>query len=211
MVLVRNKMETDDVVRVYNRWAPFYDSSFAFFTRHYGRKMIKEVNKCSGRVLDVGVGTGVQLPYYDKHLEVVGIDLSSEMLARARKKVSRYGLDNIKELIQCDASKTHFAAESFNVISAAFVMSVVPDPQSVLQEIDRVLAPKGDIFILNHFSSQKGMLWFMERMMAPLSPILGWHPDILLEEVVGNCHHKLVKQKEYNPFGIFTLLHFRKN
>lgn len=204
-------METDDVVRAYNRWAPIYDNSFALFTRHYHRRMVSEINQCQGKVLDVGVGTGAQLPYYGKHLEITGIDLSPAMLARAQNRVQKYRLNNIKDLVEGDATQTPFADESFNVISAAFVMSVVPDPKAVLQEIDRVLAPQGDIFILNHFSHDKGLRWFFEKMIAPLSSVLGWHPDMPLGDVIDNCSHTLVKQKEYPPLGIFTLLHFRKS
>ena len=207
---VRYKMEANDVVRAYNRWAPVYDNSFALFTRYYHRKMVQEINQCTGKVLDVGVGTGAQLPYYGKHLEITGIDLSPEMLKRAHKRVARYQLSNIRELVECDATKTHFAPQSFDVISAAFVMSVVPSPQAVLKEIDRVLAPNGDIFILNHFRHEKGLRWFFERMIAPLSSVLGWHPDMPLEQVIDNCAHDLMQKKEYRPFGIFTLLHFHK-
>ncbi len=211
MSSVRYKMETGDVKRAYNRWAPFYDNSFALFTKPYHRKMVGEINQCAGKVLDVGVGTGAQLPYYSDHLEITGIDLSDSMLERARLRVERFNLSHVKELREMDATQTPFAASSFNVISAAFVMSVVPDPRAVLAEMDRVLAPGGDIFILNHFRHEKGLRWFVERMMAPLSSVLGWHPDMPMEEVVENCPHQLVQQKEYKPFGIFTLLHFHKN
>ncbi len=211
MSSVRYKMKADDVVRAYNRWAPFYDNSFALFTRHYHKKMVAEINKCEGKVLDVGVGTGAQLPYYGKHLQITGIDLSSAMLARAHRRVKRKRLTNICELTECDATQTHFAAGSFNAISAAFVMSVVPNPKAVLEEMDRVLQPKGDIFILNHFRHEKGLRMFVERAIAPLSSVLGWHPDMPLESVIDNCPYPLVQKREYKPFGIFTLLHFRKN
>lgn len=204
-------MATDDVVRAYNRWAPFYDKSFALFTHYYHRKMVEEINQCAGRVLDVGVGTGAQLPYYGKHLEVVGIDLSSAMLARARARVKKYQLNHIQHLVEGDATKMNFPDQSFDVISAAFVMSVVPDPQAVLQEIDRVLKPQGEIFILNHFRHEKGLRWFVERMMAPLSSVLGWHPDMPLEDVTENCPHELIARREFKPFGIFTMLRFRKS
>jgi phosphatidylethanolamine/phosphatidyl-N-methylethanolamine N-methyltransferase len=208
---VRYKLETKDIVRVYNRWAPVYDNSFARFTRYYHRQMVREINQCAGKVLDVGVGTGAQLPYYGKHLEITGIDLSPAMLVHAHKRVKQHNLDNVKTLIEGDATNTPFPDESFNAISAAFVMSVVPNPKAVLEEINRVLAPQGDIFILNHFRHEKGLRWFVEKMMAPLSSVLGWHPDMPLSAVMDNHTHTLIKKKEYQPLGIFTLLHFRKD
>lgn len=203
-------METGDVVRAYDRWAPFYDNSFAIFTRPYHRKMVRGINACSGKVLDVGVGTGAQLPYYNKSLEVTGVDLSVPMLSRARRLVERKGLSNVKELLEADATTMPFADGSFNIISAAFVMSVVPNPKEVLAEMDRVLAPGGEIFILNHFRNEQGWRFFVERAMAPLSSVLGWHPDMPLSEVVDYCPHELVEKTDYAPFGIFTLLRFHK-
>ena len=207
---VRYRMNAQDVVRAYDRWAHIYDASFAIFTSYYQRKMIAQINQCQGRVLDVGVGTGVMLPHYQPHLKVTGIDISPAMLKRAHMRVENHNLTHIQELIEIDAAKTHFPNNSFDVIAAAFVMSVVPDPKQVLRELDRLLVPNGDLFILNHFRHEKGLRWFVERMMAPLSSLLGWHPDMPLEDVCDNCAHQLISQKEFKPFGIFTMLHFRK-
>ena len=209
-IMVRHQMNASQVISAYERWAPVYDISFGRVIRNCHRGMVQEINQYHGKVLDVGVGTGVQLPHYGRHLEVTGIDLSPAMLERARRRVEKQQLSHVKDLIVGDAKNTDFPDASFDLISAAFVMSVVPDPKSVLIEMDRVLVPGGRIFILNHFRHEKGLLRFMERMMAPLSPLLGWHPDMQLETVIGNCRHQLVAQREFKPFGIFTMLHFHK-
>ena len=208
--MVRNRMTTQDVIRAYNRWASFYDKSFASLISHCHRKMMKEINQCSGRVLDIGVGTGIQLPYYGRHLEVIGIDLSPTMLEQARQKVLKHKLAHVKDLIEGDAAQTNFPDGHFRVISAAFVMSVVPDPQAVLKEIDRILQPQGDIFILNHFCKEKGFRRFIEKMVAPLCSSLGWHSDMPIEEIIDNCQHSLISRHEFKPFGFFTMLRFRK-
>ncbi len=210
MSVVRYPMDSYAVLRAYDRWAHVYDITFGLFIRPYHLRVIHEVNASEGTVLDVGVGTGAMLPYYQDHLEITGVDLSSAMLDRAHARVKKRSLSHVKDLLVMDATKMDFPDNHFNVVVAAFVMTVVPDPKQVLTELARVCKPGGEVFILNHFGHKKGLRWFVERMMAPLSSLLGWHPDMPIEVVTETNELELISRREFKPFGIFTMLRFRK-
>ena len=213
MSTVRYPMDSHAVLRAYDRWAHVYDMSFALFIRPYHKRVINAVNQGRGAVLDVGVGTGAMLPYYKDHLEITGIDLSPAMLERAHRRVEKHDLDHVKELLVMDATKMDFPDAHFESVVAAFVMTVVPDPKEVLAELVRVCKPGGEVFILNHFGHDKGLRWLVERMIAPLSASLGWHPDMPIEVITENAKSndlEFVSRREFRPFGIFTMLRFRK-
>ena len=144
---VHTQIRADDVRRSYAKWAGHYDFTFALFGRRYIRKIVRRLNRAlhGHRVLDVGTGTGLSLPYFAPDCAVTGIDLSADMLAHARKRVQRKNLTNVEGLLEMDASELEFADASFDSVMATFVMSVVPDPAKVLQEICRVTRPGGRV------------------------------------------------------------------
>ena len=198
------------VREAYRRWAPVYDNTFGLVASAGRRKAVELINQRRGSVLEVGVGTGLSLPHYAPYLRITGIDLSAEMLEKARARVARAGLLNIDGLLEMDASELSFSDASFDTVVAMYVMTVVPDPGKVLLELDRVCKPGGEVMIVNHFSQEHGARGWIERKMAPYADRLGWHPVFPIERVMGAPNLTLVERKSLWPMGLFTLVRFRK-
>jgi len=199
------------VVAAYARWAPVYDPIFGVATGIGRKAAVSALNDLpDGRILEVGVGTGISLPLYKRGHKLVGIDLSPDMLVRARKRVARRALANVEAIHEMDAANLSFADASYDVAVAMFVMTVVPDPAAVLAEIVRVVRPGGHVVIVNHFSVEKGPRAAVERSLARYSDKLGWHPEFRIEEVLGRSDLKLLKRRDLPPAGIFTLLNFER-
>lgn len=154
---VHTPLRVDDVRRSYARWAGHYDFTFALFGRKYVKKIVNRLNdETHGRhVLDVGTGTGLSLPYFRHDLTVTGIDISEDMLARAEQRAQRKKLKNIAGLYVMDAGNLQFDDGAFDSVLATFVMSVVPNPAQVLQEIARVTRPGGRVYLFNHFRADE--------------------------------------------------------
>lgn len=194
----------------YRRWAPVYDHTFGIIVSEGRRHAVLETNKSKGRVLEVGVGTGLSLSEYDRDLEVVGIDLSPEMLERARQRVKEEKLDNVTGIHEMDASELDFPDASFDTVVAMFVMTVVPDPEKVMRELARVTKPGGSVILVNHFSKEEGVRGWVERRMAPLAEVIGWRPVFDVSRVMGCSDLQEVSRQQIKPLGIFTLMRFQK-
>lgn len=204
------EIDNHDVMRAYRRWAPVYDATFGKVVEAGVKQAISIINKYHGRVLEVGVGTGLALPHYKHSLKVTGIDLSPEMLMRARERVEKRHLRNVEGLIEMDATALDFADRSFDITTAMFVMTVVPDPVKVMNELIRVTKPGGHILIINHFSIDKGLRAVVEKRLARFSDILGWRPDFPVETLMVSGKLKLEERRPLKPFGFFTLLRFQR-
>ena len=204
-------IDAEAVRRAYARWAPIYDVTFGKIADAGRVRAVEAINKRHGRVLEVGVGTGISLPRYSDHLEVTGIDLSPDMLAKARERIRRDDLDHVEDILEMDASALDFSDDSFDTVVAMYVMTVVPDPDRVLAELTRVCKPGGQVIIVNHFSTQQGVRGAIEKYMAPLSAALGWRPDFPIEMVLGQDGLTLVEERPLQPFGLFTMLRFTKD
>ena len=205
-------MQLESILQSYARYAPVYDHTFGWLLSFRGRSMAAGVtNHNPGKILEVGVGTGIGLPYYRREHQVHGIDISPHMLDRAKKRVHRKRLGNVTQLTIMDARKLQCADNTFDAVVAAYVMSVVPEPEKVIREIERVCKPGGDVIIVNHFAAEKGMRRGVERMLAPLSNKLGWRPDMPVEDILAHTHLKEVSRHQLPPMGLFTLLHLRKD
>jgi phosphatidylethanolamine/phosphatidyl-N-methylethanolamine N-methyltransferase len=203
-------MDESAVKRAYARWAPVYDKTFGILTDGGRAKAVDIVNTLDGRVLEAGVGTGMSLPRYRRDLKVTGIDLSAEMLDQARRKVSREALGNVEQIAQMDAGDMSFDDNTFDAVVAMYVMTVVPDPQKVLNELARVCRPGGTVIIVSHFSNTGGVRGAVEKAMAPFSARLGWRPEFPIRLVLGHENLRLVDMQQLNPLGLFTLLRFLK-
>ncbi len=210
MAVQQKSLDLTSVREAYRRWAPIYDWTFGVIASAGRRKAVELINQRRGEVLEVGVGTGLSLPNYAPYLKITGIDLSTDMLAKARERVERCGLRNVSALREMDAADLDFPDGSFNTVVAMYVMTVVPDPDKVLAELDRVCAPGGEVMVVNHFSQDDGLRGWMERKMAPYSDRLGWHPIFPIERIMGNRHLSLIECKPLWPMGLFTLVRFRK-
>jgi len=199
------------VVAAYARWAPIYDPIFGAFTRGPGRAAIAEINQLpAGRIIEIGVGTGLSLPLYDRRHRVVGVDLSTDMLALAEKRVSAGRLSHVEALLEMDAASLRFPDGSFDAAMAMFVITVVPDPDGVLAEMIRVVRPGGRVVLVNHFSVDRGVRALVERWLSRFSARLGWRPNFPIERVLGRPQLRLVKRQPVKAFDLFTLLVFER-
>ncbi|MGR3795453.1 class I SAM-dependent methyltransferase [Vannielia sp. SX4] len=203
-------MKIEAVSNSYKRWAPVYDSTFGAVTNAGRRRATSYVSERGGDVLEVGVGTGLALPLYGPGVRVTGIDFSPEMLAKAEKRVEEDGLTRVEALRQMDARELDFADGSFDYVSAMHVLSVVPEPERVMREIARVLKPGGQVLIVNHFAAEKGMLGLVERAIAPLEGLIGWHSDFPISRVLGAPGLVEVERDSLPPMRIMTWLVLEK-
>jgi len=199
-----------DVRRAYRRWAPFYDVTFGKLVETGRRHAVEIINRRKGSVLEVGVGTGLSLPRYGRHLQITGIDISPDMLNKARSRAVRHDLDNVNDLLEMDAGTLEFPDEEFDTVVAMYVMTVVPDPEQVMKELERVCAPGGEVVLVNHFSQDEGVRGFIERLFAPLAKTLGWRPVFPVERVMGSNGLRLTDTRSLRPLGLFTMLRFVK-
>lgn len=204
-------MQLESILKSYERYAPVYDQTFGWLLSFRGRSMAAGVtNRAPGRVLEVGVGTGISLNYYRKEHQVHGIDISPHMLERARRRVNQKRLGHVAHLEIMDARDIQYPNDSFDSVVAAYVMSVVPEPRKVLREMERVCKPGGNVVIVNHFAAGKGVRHNLESLLAPLSNKLGWRPDMPVEEILHNTDLNEVGRHTLPPLGLFTMLHLRK-
>ena len=177
-------LEKRQVKRAYALYSPVYDFLFDWIF-HPGRQAaVKVLDIQPGdRVLEVGIGTGLNLPLYPARCQLVGIDLSEQMLERAQDKTEELGLSNVTLRVM-DAAATDFADDEFDRAVATYVISAVPDPVAVLKEMRRVVKPGGVMVILNHFKSEKLVFGALEDFVAPLCTRLGWKSNLALEPLL---------------------------
>ena len=205
------KLDAEAVRTAYRRQAQFYDAAFGRISRPARTRTIGIINSLPGpRVLEVGVGTGLALPMYDRGKRVTGIDLSRDMLDRARQRVEADGLTQVEALLEQDAESTDFADGSFDIAASMFVASVVPHPKRLLAELRRVVRPGGHILFVNHFVAAGGLRRRAELALAPLSHKLGWHPDFSIADLFGTDDPDDTVFEPTPPGGLFTLVHVRR-
>ncbi len=198
------------VQQAYRRWAPVYDLTFGRVAEAGRKHAVEIINRRKGSVLEVGVGTGLSLPAYRPHLEITGIDLSPDMLSKAQQRVDRGNLEHVSALREMDAEALDFADEQFDTVVAMYVMTVVPDPELVMAELERVCAPGGEVILVNHFSQEEGARGWIEQRMEPLARTLGWRPVFPMERVMGRSGLRLAERRSLRPFGLFSMLRFVK-
>lgn len=208
----RAALDAASVRDAYRRWAGVYDVVFGGVSAPGRRTAVAAVNRLSQtvgrRVLEVGVGTGLALPDYRPELEVVGIDLSREMLLKAQKRVAEENLTAVHGLMEMDAEAMAFADGSFDIAVAMFTASVVPDAKKLFAEMARVVRPGGQLLFVNHFAADKGFRWWLERSTAPLARILGWHPDFKLSDIF-EADTQIERMQSCPPISLFTLVEVR--
>jgi phosphatidylethanolamine/phosphatidyl-N-methylethanolamine N-methyltransferase len=199
-------VENDFVEGVYDKLAKVYDLIFGP-TLHPGRlQAIQRMNIQPGeRVLEVGVGTGINLSLYPKQATVTGIDFSSSMLEKARERAARKGLRTMR-LLQMDAADLKFADDSFDIVYAPYLISVVPDPVKVAKEMRRVCRPGGRIIFLNHFLSPNGVLSRIERLISPFTIHIGFKADLDLPAFLAQAELQPVSIEKVNVPRIWSLV-----
>ncbi len=199
-------VETDFVEKVYENLASVYDYTFGP-TLHPGRlQAIERMGiKAGDRVLEVGVGTGINAVLYPRDCSVTGIDFSSSMLEKARHRIARKGVRNVR-LLEMDASALKFADGSFDIVYAPYVISVVPDPVSVAREMYRVCRPGGRVVILNHFRSANPLGAFLERIISPFTVHIGFKSDLDLPGFLAQADLHPVSIEKINIPRIWSLV-----
>jgi phosphatidylethanolamine/phosphatidyl-N-methylethanolamine N-methyltransferase len=178
-------MEYAAVKRAYDVISPAYD---LLFDRIFHRGRVAAVSLMGitpgQRVLEIGIGTGLNLPLYPRRCRLVGIDLSRQMLRKAQEKVEELGLTNVRLLVM-DATRLTFEDDAFDHVLATYVISAVPEPVRVLQEARRVCRPGGAIVMLNHFKSENPVMGAFEELVAPITTKLGlFKPDLALKPLL---------------------------
>jgi phosphatidylethanolamine/phosphatidyl-N-methylethanolamine N-methyltransferase len=208
------ELDKDVVARAYARWAPIYDLVFgAVFDR--GRKAsIAAAERIGGRILEVGVGTGLSLPDYSWTNRLIGIDLSAPMLRKAQARAHEHRLTNVDGLAVMDAQHLGFEDCTFDVVVAQYVITAVPDPEATLNEFARVLKPGGEIVLVNHLGAEGGPRAVFERWFAPLARRLGWRPEFRWERLARwAARHggvRIVERRAMPPLGHFSLIRFAR-
>ena len=203
-------MQIEAVKAAYRRYSSIYDTVFGPVLQP-GRKAVVDALglKPGERVLEVGVGTGLSLPLYPRTVTITGIDLSAEMLDKARARAQR--LPHVEALHEMNAEQMTFADRSFDKVVAMYVISVVENPQRLLDELHRVCKPDGEIFLVNHFHSDNPIIRVVERGLARFSDKIGFHADFELpagQELTHiarvNYFWKVMRLKNGIPHGRFA-------
>src|SRR5262245_25687790 len=170
-------IEKDAVGRAYDRWAPVYDLVFGPVFERGRHAAIIAAERVGGRILEVGVGTGISLTEYSRANRIVGVDISRAMLSKARERVSDCNLDNVEDLQVMDAECLVFPDASFDVVVAQYVVTAVPNPEAALNEFVRVLKPGGEVIILSRVGAEAGLRRAIEHWFAPAARKLGWRTE----------------------------------
>jgi phosphatidylethanolamine/phosphatidyl-N-methylethanolamine N-methyltransferase len=199
-------VENHFVERVYEKLASTYDLFFGP-TLHPGRLVARDRMGITpgDHILEVGVGTGINTSLYPSNCHVTGIDLSSSMLDKARERVAREGIRNVR-LLEMDAAKTTFADDTFDIVYAPYLISVVPDPVTVAREMRRICKPGGKIIILNHFRSANPVLSRVERAISPLTVHIGFKSDLDLPAFLAQAELRPESIEKVNVPKIWSLV-----
>jgi len=200
-------MDLNDTIRTYRLFSGSYDIFFGPVF-HPGRKeAVRIANDRPGqRILEVGVGTGLSLPHFRPYSRVTGIDVSAEMLDKAKRRTERLGLAHVDGLHVMDAENMSFADNSFDSVLALYVASVVPDPARFAAEMRRVCIPGGTIVVVNHFTSENPLVRFMEKRLARLARHIGFHADFPFEAFQAASGLSIREVRPSNLFGYWKLL-----
>lgn len=205
-------MNLESIRSAYRRHSRYYDTVFGPVL-HPGRKLIVQALhlRSEDRILEVGVGTGLSLPLYPSTVRITGIDISKEMLDIARERITQNQLPNVEELLEMDAEKLRFADAKFDKVIAMYVVSVVANPIRVVEEMRRVCKPGGELFIVNHFHSQRPVVRELENVFSPLSKLAGFRPDLELDAFIRDTGLDVIEKGRANLFGYWKILRCRRD
>lgn len=204
-------VENEFVERVYTDISWWYDLFFGP-TLHAGRlEAIRGLPLRAGdQILEIGVGTGINACLYPRDCRVTGIDFSASMLAKASRRIRAHGVRNV-ELLEMDAADLQFEDDSFDLVYAPYVISVVPDPVQVTREMHRVCRPGGHVVVLNHFRSENRLMAWAERVLSPLTVHIGFKADVDLPEFIRQTGYEPLSIEKVNIPRIWSLVTFRKD
>ena len=211
-------IDKHSVARAYALWAPVYDFVFgAVFDAGRRASIAAAEQACGpkgGRILEVGVGTGISLSDYSRAHKIVGIDISEPMLRKAQEKVAALDLNNVEALSVMDAERMALPDQAFDVVVAQFVITAVPNPEATLDEFARVIKPGGEIVLVNHIGAENGPRRVFEICFAPLARRLGWRPEFRFGRLAAWAERhggvRVVEHRPMPPLGHFSLIRFER-
>ena len=207
-------MQTAGVAAAYDHWAPIYDLVFGKVFATGRREAIAAAEKVGGRILEVGVGTGISLPHYSPDSRILGVDISDHMLDKARERVRRLDLGNVEAIRVMDAEDLEFPDNSFDVVVAQYVVTAVPNPERALDEFVRVVRPGGEIVITTRIGAERGLRGSIEKTLMPVTTRLGFRTEFLWERyeawAARNGRVTLAENRPLPPLGHFSLVRYKK-
>jgi phosphatidylethanolamine/phosphatidyl-N-methylethanolamine N-methyltransferase len=207
-------LDKQTVTKAYARWAPVYDLVFGAVFERGRHAAIAAAERIGGRILEVGVGTGISLPSYSKACRLCGVDISEPMLRKAQERVTEFGLSNVEGLWVMDAEHLSFPDNSFDVIVAQYVITTVPNPEATLDEFARVLKPGGEIVLVSRVGAEAGLRRSLEHWFQPAARKLGWRTEFSFERYARWAEQasgmRLIERRAMPPFGHFNLIRFGK-
>jgi phosphatidylethanolamine/phosphatidyl-N-methylethanolamine N-methyltransferase len=207
-------MQTAGVAAAYDRWAPIYDLVFGGVFKTGRSEAIIAAERVGGRILEVGVGTGISLPKYRPTSRLTGIDISEKMLRKAAERVRQLGLENVEQIAVGDAENLTFKDGEFDVVVAQYVVSAVPNPERALDEFVRVVRPGGEIIITTREGAGSGVRGNIEKFLMPVTTRLGFRTDFPFELyeawAAKTPQVRLVEHRPLPPLGHFSLVRYQK-
>src|SRR6202522_29411 len=207
-------LDKQTVTKAYDRWAPVYDLVFGAAFERGRDAAIEPAERVGGRILEVGVGTGIALPQYSKDCQLCGIDISEQMLRKAQERVTEFGLKNVEGLWVMDAERLTFPDNSFDVVVAQYVVTTAPNPEATLDEFARVLKPGGEIVLVSRVGAEAGLRRSLEHWFQPAARKLGWRTEFSFERYERWAERtkdvRLLERRVVPPLGHFSLIRFTK-
>src|SRR6266566_2717933 len=206
------EIDINTVAKAYARWAPVYDFVFGAVFDAGRKASIAVAERVGGRILDVGIGTGISLTDYAPTLRVVGVDYCEPMLRKAHERLAEHKLAHVEALAVMDAQHLGFPDAFFDAVVGQYVITTVPDPEAALNEFARVTRPGGEIILVNHLGAEAGLQRAFEQRFAPLARQLGWRPEFkwarLAQWAERHRGVRLIERRAMPPLGQFSLIRF---
>jgi phosphatidylethanolamine/phosphatidyl-N-methylethanolamine N-methyltransferase len=209
------QMSTAGVAQAYDRWAPIYDLVFGAVFRKGRSAAVEAADRIGGRIIEVGLGTGISLEQYAPTSRLVGVDLSEPMLDKARERVRELKLTNVESIAYGDAEALDYPDASFDVVVAQYVITAVPNPERALDEFARVCRPGGEIVIATRVGADSGFRATVEKTLMPITSRLGFRTQFLFSRYTDWADSRpdvtLTERRPLPPFGHFSLVRFTKH
>jgi phosphatidylethanolamine/phosphatidyl-N-methylethanolamine N-methyltransferase len=208
------EIDINTVAKAYARWAPVYDFVFGAVFDAGRKASIAAAERIGGRILDVGIGTGISLTDYAPKHRIVGVDYCEPMLRKAHERVAEHKLAHVEALAVMDAQHLGFPDAFFDAVVAQYVITTVPDPEAALDEFARVTKTGGEIILVNHLGAEAGPRRLFEQSFAPVARRLGWRPEFRWQRVARWAERhggvRLLERRAMPPLGHFSLIRFER-
>tara|TARA_B100000959_G_scaffold175804_1_gene184037 strand:- start:154 stop:777 length:624 start_codon:yes stop_codon:yes gene_type:complete len=206
-------LDQNSIIKSYKRVSSFYDYTFGKVFKPGQRALIEKMScNDSDIVLEIGIGTGASLQFYPNKTNVIGIDISPDMLDLAKEKIKNNKIEN-KYISMMNGEHLSFPDNTFDKVVAMYVMSVTQNPKSLIDEMKRVCKDDGDIYIVNHFSSESDKFWIkaLEKGLMPISKILGWKPYFPFSDFNNYANLNVQEVSKVNIFNYWNIIHATNN